>query len=147
MKCKILCAACIVMGLMVCNSLAHADQRLSVSTSEAKVRVGAGNNFDVIWKAEKYYPFRVLKKVGDWYHVKDYEGDEGWVHQSQVGNTPTVITSNAKCSLRSEPKSDAKVLFTVGPGIPFKILKHNNNWLLLEHADGDKGWLQESVVW
>ena len=125
-----------------------AAERISVSSRpEANIRSGAGNNFDVLWKSEKYYPFSVIKKAGDWYQVKDFQGDEGWVHQSLVGNTPSVITTKDKNTLRSEPKPDAKVLFSVGPGIPFKVLKRNNKWILVEHADGDKGWIHESTVW
>ena len=126
---------------------AGAEQRVSVSVNEAKIRSGAGNNFDVIWKSEKYFPFAVVKRTGEWYQVKDFQGDEGWVHQSQVANTPSVITTKDKTPLRSEPKPEAKTLFTVGAGIPFKVVKRNNKWILVEHADGDKGWIQESTVW
>ncbi len=138
-------------GLMVCmlmcSMVAYAGQRLSVSAKEAKIRAGAGNNFDVVWRAEKYYPFMLVKKSGDWYLIKDFEGDEGWVHKSLVGTTETVITSKPKSIFRAEPKPDAKVLFTIGSGIPFKVLKHNGKWLLVEHADGDKGWVLNTMVW
>ncbi|MFH0997925.1 MAG: SH3 domain-containing protein [Pseudomonadota bacterium] len=146
MKKITLCFCGIMVFLVLCNA-AQAEQRLSVSVPEAKIRSGAGNNFDVLWKSEKYYPFSVIKKVGEWYQIKDFQGDEGWVHQSLVGNAASVITAKDKNSLRSEPKPDAKVLFSVGPGIPFKVLKRNNKWILVEHADGDKGWIHESTVW
>jgi SH3-like domain-containing protein len=135
------------MVFLGCCTAAAAEQRVSVSVNEAKIRSGAGNNFDVIWKSEKYFPFKVLKKTGEWYQIRDFQGDEGWVHQSQVANTPSVITTKDKTPLRSEPKPEAKTLFTVGPGIPFKVIKHSNKWILVEHADGDKGWIQESAVW
>ncbi len=136
----------VLVSLILCGA-ADAGQRISVSASKADIRSGAGNNFDVLWKSEKYYPFSVVKKAGDWYQVKDFQGDEGWVHQSLVGNTPSVITAKDKNVLRSEPKPDAKVLFTVGPGIPFKVDKRKDKWILVEHADGDKGWIHESTVW
>lgn len=146
MKIKSLWFCGVMVFLLLCGA-AQAGQRISVSATEAKIRSGAGNNFDVLWKSEKYYPFSVIKKVGEWYQVKDFQGDEGWVHQSQVGNAASVITTKDKNNLRSEPKPDAKVLFTVGPGIPFKVVKRNDKWILVEHADGDKGWIHESTVW
>ncbi len=136
----------IMVFLWLCGT-AIAEQRVSVSGTEAKIRSGAGNNFDILWKSEKYFPLSVIKKVGEWYQIKDFQGDEGWVHQSQVANTPSIITAKDKNSLRSEPKPEAKVLFTVGQGIPFKVIKRNNKWILVEHADGDKGWIHESTVW
>lgn len=137
----------LVACLLMCSAAAYAGQRLSVSAKEAKIRAGAGNNFDVVWRAEKYYPFLLVKKSGDWYLIKDFEGDEGWVHKSLVGAAETVITSRPKCIFRAEPKPDAKVLFTIGAGIPFKVVKRSGKWLLVEHADGDKGWVQETMVW
>jgi len=136
-----------VMFLLLLCGAAQAEQHVSVSTPEANIRSGAGNNFEILWKSEKYSPFVVIKKVGAWYQIKDFQGDQGWVHQSQIGNTPSVITAKDKNILRSEPKPDAKVLFSVGPGIPFKVVKRNNKWILVEHADGDKGWIHESTVW
>lgn len=138
---------CGVMVILLLSSAALAEQRVSVSVPEANIRSGSGNNFEVLWKSEKNFPLSVIKKNGDWYQVKDFEGDQGWVHQSLVGNTPSVITIKDKSNLRSEPKPDAKVLFSVGPGIPFKVLKRSNKWILVEHADGDKGWIHESTVW
>lgn len=146
MKIKCLCFYGVMAFLLLCVA-AQAEQRLSVSVTEAKIRSGAGNNFEVLWKSEKYFPLAVIKKIGEWYQVKDFEGDQGWVHQSLVGNTPSVITIKDKNSLRSESKADAKALFSVGPGIPFKVLKRNTKWILVEHADGDKGWIHESTVW
>lgn len=146
MRIKFLWFNVVFVFLFLCGA-GQTGQHISVSVTEANIRSGAGNNFDVLWKSEKYFPLSVIKKVGDWYQVKDFQGDEGWVHQSLVGNTPSVITAKDKNSLRSEPKPDAKVLFSVGPGIPFKVIKRNGKWILVEHADGDKGWIHESTVW
>ena len=146
MKIKSMWFCGVMVFLLLCGA-AQAEQRVSVSVPEANIRSGSGNNFEVLWKSEKNFPLTVIKKSGDWYQVKDFEGDQGWVHQSLVGNTPSVITIKDKCNLRSEPKPDAKVLFSVGPGIPFKVLKRSNKWILVEHADGDKGWIHESTVW
>ena len=146
MKIKSLCVFGVMVFLVLCSA-AQAEQRLSVSVPEAKIRSGAGNNFEVLWKSEKNFPLAVVKKVGEWYQVKDFQGDEGWVHQSTVGNIPSVITAKDKNVLRSEPKPDAKVLFSVGPGIPFKVIKRNGKWILVEHEDGDKGWIHESTIW
>jgi len=146
MKIKSLWFSGVMVFLLACGA-AYAAQRISVSAAEANIRSGAGNNFDVLWKCEKHFPLSVVKKVGDWYQVKDFQGDEGWIHQSLVGNTPSVITAKDKAVLRSEPKPDAKVLFSVGQGIPFKVVKRSDKWILVEHADGDKGWIHESTVW
>jgi SH3-like domain-containing protein len=128
-------------------SLAMAAERLSVSAPNANIRSGPGDKYEVVWKAGQYYPIEVTERSGKWILFKDYEGDEGWVHESLVGTTPTVITKKDVCNLRSGPKGSDPMIGTVGAGIPFKVLEKKNGWIHVEHADGDKGWIHESLVW
>ncbi|MFC1488475.1 SH3 domain-containing protein [Thermodesulfobacteriota bacterium] len=132
--------------LIVISSIAHAE-RLSVAGSVANIRSGPGTTHGILWSVGKYYPFNVLKKSGAWYRLRDFEGDEGWIHKSLVRNIPSVITKNEKCNIRSGPGTQYKMLITVGKGIPFKIIKRKANWLNIQHADGDKGWIHASLVW
>jgi SH3-like domain-containing protein len=122
-------------------------ERLAVSVPKANIRSGPGNQYEVIWNCEKYYPVQVLKKNGDWYRFKDFEGDEGWVHNSIVDNTRTVITKNEKCNIRSGPGTQFDIVFTVERGVPFKVIEKKGQWLQIQHADGDKGWVFETLVW
>jgi len=100
-----------------------------------------------LWQIGKYHPILVLKKSGNWYHFQDFEGDKGWLHKSLVRNIPSVITNKEKCNVRSGPGTKFKILFTIKEGIPFKILKRKGNWIHIQHADGDKGWIHKSLVW
>jgi SH3-like domain-containing protein len=31
--------------------------------------------------------------------------------------------------------------------VPFKVLDRKGEWLHVEHADGDRGWIHSSLVW
>jgi SH3-like domain-containing protein len=122
-------------------------ERLAVSVPKANIRSGPGNQYDVIWNCEKYYPVEVLKKNGAWYRFKDFEGDEGWAHNSILDNTRTVVTKNEKCNIRSGPGTQFDIVFTVERGVPFKVVEKKGQWLQIQHADGDKGWIFETLVW
>lgn len=136
----------IILLIIVCAGIANAE-RLAISSPVANIRSGPGTSHDVIWKVQKYFPIFVIEKSGEWYHFEDFEGDEGWVHQSLVSKIQTVITKNETANVRSGPGTNYEVLFTVEKGIPFKVLKRENNWIHIEHADGDKGWIHKSLVW
>lgn len=123
------------------------DQRFSVAGSVANIRSGPGTNYDVIWQIEKYHPIVVVEKKGNWYRFRDFENDEGWVHRSLVNETPSVITANDQCNIRSGPGTNHDILFTAEKGIPFKVVEPKGNWLLVEHSDGDRGWIHKSIVW
>ena len=122
-------------------------ERLSVSAPIANIRSGPGTKHEVLWKVEKFFPFLVIDKSGEWYRFEDFEGDKGWVHKSLVNKTPAIITRNDACNIRSGPGTGSKIIFTVEKGIPFKVLKREGSWIHLEHADGDKGWIHKSLVW
>ena len=139
------CSAVLVFWVLMAG-VAFAE-RMAISSSIANIRSGPGKNHEILWKVEKYHPIFVERKAGDWYGFRDYEGDKGWVHKSLVKNIPTVITIKEKCNVRSGPGTDNAVIFTVGSGIPFKIIGKNGNWRHILHADGDKGWIHKSLLW
>ena len=122
-------------------------ERLAIVAPVANIRSGPDTKSDILWKVEKYYPIFVVKKSGSWYQFKDFEEDSGWVHKSLVGKVKAVITNKDLCNIRSKPGTKAEILFTVEKGIPFKVLKRKDRWLNVEHADGDKGWIHDSLVW
>ena len=49
--------------------------------------------------------------------------------------------------MRSGPGTEFTPVFMVGAGVPFKVLERRGDWLRVEHADGDKGWIAGSLVW
>ena len=132
--------------IILSNGLAWAE-RLTVKAPVANIRSGPGPSYAVLWNAEKYYPIITIEKSGHWYHFRDFEGDEGWIHKSLVGNFPAVITTKPQCNIRSGPGTDFETLFSVESGVPFKVLKRKGDWMFIQHGDGDKGWIHKSSTW
>jgi len=133
--------------LILCHAGAAMAERLAVIKPVANIRSGPGTNYDILWKVEKYYPIVVIEKKDPWYHFKDFEDDKGWVHKSMLGNIDAIITKKDRCNIRSGAGTDNKILFSVEKGVPFKVIKHEGHWLYIEHADQDKGWIHDSLVW
>lgn len=133
--------------MILVSGMPACAERLTVDVPVANIRSGPGENYAPLWKVERYYPVSVLKKSGEWYYFTDFEGDEGWIHQSVVRTLPAVITARDKCNVRSGPGTRFDILFTVEKGIPFKVVRRKGDWIRIEHADGDKGWIYKSLVW
>jgi len=122
-------------------------QRLSVKVGLANVRSGPSKHSKVVWQVTKYHPFLILKKKGDWYECKDFEGDCGWLYKGLLVKSESVITLKNNCNVRSGPGSKNKVIFIVDREVPLKVLKHKGRWLKIRHEDGDEGWIHASLVW
>ncbi len=137
----------ISLALVLLGSGVAMAQRMAVSASLANIRSGPGTQYDIIWKVEKFYPVLILKKSGNWFRFRDFEADEGWIHNSLLQNIDTIITTAEACNIRKGPGTKYDILFTAGKGIPFKVLNRRGSWLEIQHADGDRGWLHKSLVW
>jgi uncharacterized protein YgiM (DUF1202 family) len=133
--------------VILLNAAAAMAERLTVIAPIANIRSGPGSKYDILWKVEKYYPILVIEKKGEWYHFKDFEDDKGWVYRKLVKKVEAVITKKDTCNIRSGPGTGNKILFTVERGIPFKVIKRKGRWLHIEHADKDRGWIHDSLVW
>lgn len=126
---------------------ASAEERISVDSKIANLRSGPGTENQVLWQVERFHPLIIVEKKGVWCRVKDFEGDTAWLHKSLISSTRSVITVKAKCNVRSGPGTDNPVIFTTERGVPFKVIKTKGNWLNIQHADGDTGWIHNSLVW
>ena len=118
-----------------------------MSKPKANIRSGPGTNYTVLWEVEKYHPLVVIEKKGKWYKFRDFEGDQGWIYRPLVTRMKTVITIKDKCNVREGAGTKYKKLFTAEKGIPFKVLERKGKWIHIQHADGDKGWIHNSLVW
>ncbi|HSL60594.1 MAG TPA: SH3 domain-containing protein [Desulfotignum sp.] len=127
--------------------VAAAAERLTVKASIANMRSGPTTSHDVLWQVEKYHPFLVEEKRDSWVKVKDFEGDMAWIHESLLTNVEGVITNKPKCNVRSDPTTESSILFTVERGVPFRVIKRQGDWIHIEHADGEKGWIFHTLVW
>lgn len=122
-------------------------ERMAVVVNRANIRSGPGTNYDILWKVEKYYPVETIGKTGNWYHFRDFEGDKGWIYGKLVKKIECIISTVENGNVRAGPGTNNEVVFTVEPGVPFKVLKRQGNWIHVVHSDGDKGWIHKSLVW
>jgi SH3-like domain-containing protein len=139
-------AGWILLAVLGGVSLAQAE-RLSVKAPVANVRSGPNTTDPVIWQVEKYHPLDIIGKQGKWRLFQDFEGDRGWIHDSLLDDVKAVVVKNNKCNVRSGPGTDKTIRFTVDKGVPFKVLEKKGKWIHVMHADGDQGWIHQSLVW
>jgi SH3-like domain-containing protein len=136
----------IVILILLYHGMGFAEY-LTVQVPSANVRSGPGPTADLLWRVEQNHPLDIVEKKGDWYRFRDFEGDEGWIHKSLLGNIPAVIIKKDKTNIRSGPDAKSDIVFTVEKGIPFKVLSRKGQWIEIEHADGDKGWINATLAW
>lgn len=130
---------------------AHAEM-MSISGNDINMRSGPGTNYQVLWTLGQGFPMEVLKRSGDWYRVRDFEGAIGWVHRSVVGKTPHMIVKTNKNSkkqinLRSGPGTNSRVVAKAHYGVVLKTLEQKKGWVKVQHEQGVTGWVSRNLVW
>jgi SH3-like domain-containing protein len=126
---------------------AAASNRMAVKADTANIRAKPDLQSDTLWQVEKYYPLLILEKKESWYRFKDFEGDVGWIHDSLVDDTPTVIVKVDRANLRADAGTQYDLVFDAQKGTPFKVLEKKGRWIKVQHADGDVGWIFNALVW
>jgi len=134
-------------GGCLLSSPAFAAERMAVKANIANIRSGPGTEYEQLWQIEKYHPLLIIGKKGNWYQFQDFEGDQGWVHSSLLDKTETVIVKVDRCNVRTGPGTQYDIAFTAGKGIPFKVIRKKGRWYEVQHADGDRGWIFNALLW
>jgi SH3-like domain-containing protein len=139
--------ALLVLLLVIVWPAGATAKRLAVHTGKANVRSGPGTKHEILWTAGKYYPVDIIKQSGNWYQVRDFEGDQGWIYRTLLKKIPAVIVKGSIANVRKGPGTNFDVLFQAEKGVSFKLLKKKGKWFNIRHADGDVGWIHKSLLW
>ncbi|MGM0454391.1 MAG: SH3 domain-containing protein [Thermodesulfobacteriota bacterium] len=134
-------------AVLFATAAAAGAERLTVSVDEANIRSGPGTDYQRLWRVEKYTPLEIIEKQDKWYFFKDFEGTRGWIYADLVDDIDAVITKKGKINIRSGPSTNDQVAFQAEAGVPFKVLDRKGKWFHIRHADGDEGWIYETLVW
>ncbi len=125
---------------------------LSVAQDNVNMRTGPGKKYKVKWKLSKGFPLMVLKRKGNWYRVKDFENDIGWVYKTVVNRKPHMIVKvhrrkNKKINIRSGPGTKNRIVGKAYYGVVFETLQKKNGWVKVRHEKGVTGWVKRSLLW
>lgn len=125
-------------------------EALCISNKKANLRQGPGTHYEKLWQVFKYMPFKEMKKKGNWYRVKDVDGDIYWVHRKLITKKyQCAVIKNNKTNLRKGPgtKYDLISWSPVDKYFSMKVLLIKGRWVRVEDGVGDKGWVSRSLIW
>jgi SH3-like domain-containing protein len=93
------------------------------------------------------YPVEVLAAYESWRRVRDADGTVGWVSQTMISDTRTVlVTGKDKAPLRSSPSATAPPVAQAEPGVVGKLKACKPQFCKIT-AGGVTGWIDKSRIW
>jgi SH3-like domain-containing protein len=120
---------------------------VSLRSDEVNLRTGPGVRYPVEWVLQRrYMPVEVLAEFENWRKIRDWQGTEGWVHQSMLsGRRYAIITGDVRV-IRRQPDGNSPAVARLEPGVVAQIVECKDQWCRLD-TNGVKGWLMRADFW
>jgi SH3-like domain-containing protein len=125
---------------------------LCTKVSTANLRRGPGMDYEICWKVPKYMFFKKVgvSLSGDWYAVKDVDGDVMWIHTSLVtAKQQCAVVNTEEVNVRTGPGVNYEKAFSdpAEKYYSFRVLSRKGSWVLVEDEDNNAGWIHSDYLW
>ena len=120
---------------------------VTLRAEEANARTGPGTQYPIEWRfMRRGMPVEITGQFGQWRKIRDWQGAEGWVHQSLVSGRRAMVVTGIPRVLRRRAGEDASPLAQVEPGVIGRLMECDPGWCRVE-IQGYRGWLKRTEFW
>lgn len=122
---------------------------VSLRSAEVNWRTGPGVRYPVNWVySRKDMPVEIIAEFEAWRKIRDWQGTEGWVHQSMLSGRRHIVVTGANRKLRRDGEDGAAVTALVEPGVVGRLLQCPRTKVMCKvEVDGTQGWLKREEFW
>ncbi|WP_267928616.1 SH3 domain-containing protein [Desulfolithobacter dissulfuricans] len=120
---------------------------VSIAKNSVNMRSGPGTQCKVLWELDKGYPLQVLRTKGNWYKVRDFEGDTGWVYRPLTSRKSYVVVKKNIINIRSGPGLRNPIIAKAHRGVVLRTIASVKGWVKVRHGRGVTGWVARRLVW
>ncbi len=122
---------------------------VSLRADKAKLRTGPGVQYPEEWVyLRKDLPLEIIAEHHTWRKVRDWQGTQGWMHQSLLNGSRTLIVTGATRTLRQKPDTGSRAIARIEAGVVGNLINcpEGTVWCRVE-IDGFQGWLRRLEFW
>jgi len=136
----------------IINSVASAQELtlprfVSIKTDEANARVGPGKRYPIRWTfVTEGLPLEVVNQYGEWRQIRYIDGEEFWMHVTQLSSKRTVVLTGGTSVLWRKASIESVPLLHAEEGVIAGLLECKRDWCRIE-VSGIKGWLKRTNLW
>lgn len=120
---------------------------VSLRSGEVNLRTGPGLTYPINWIYQRAgMPVEVVEEFDTWRKIRDWEGSEGWVHQSMLdGKRTFLVTGSDVQTMRLSPELDAHPAARLSPGVVGELLECGPVWCR-GTIQGYHGWIERELI-
>ena len=122
---------------------------VSLRAAEVNLRTGPGVQYPVDWIFQREsLPVEIIKEYRTWRLVRDWQGTQGWIHQSMLSGKRTFMVTGKERTIRKDPDVKSRAVAMIEPPALGELLScpQGNSWCQVR-AKGIEGWLRKVEIW
>lgn len=122
---------------------------VSLRADEVNMRAGPGEQYPIEWVYQRSgLPLEVIAEFDHWRRVRDWQGEEGWVHSNMLSIRRTVIVTDGVHALHDRPDGTSRAVAKAEQGVIGKLLEcpRTSKWCRVE-LGGIRGWMERLTIW
>jgi len=120
---------------------------VSLRSGEVNVRAGPGSRYPIEWVFKRRnLPVEVVAEFDTWRKIRDFEGTEGWVHQSMLSGRRMIQVIGQVRTLRRDPGGSAPAVARMEPGVLGNLEDCLHEWCEIR-VSGLSGWVSRAHIW
>ncbi len=118
---------------------------VSLKSGEANARTGPGDTYPIRWVYQrKNLPVEVTAEFKLWRRIKDFDGEQSWVHQALVTSRRNAILLH-DASAQSD-YDDGHNVARFKRGVQVRLVQCKQDACKVEYGD-IQGWLKKKDLW
>lgn len=120
---------------------------VTLRADEVNLRIGPGIRYPIDWVYRRAgLPVEIVDEFDTWRRIRDWQGTEGWVHQSMVQGQRGILVTGKRHTLRRRPAADAPGVALVDAGVVGVLESCEPEWCEVT-VGGYSGWLEREAFY
>lgn len=121
---------------------------VTIRSDKAYVRSGPALRYPIKWVYKrKGFPVEIVQEFDHWRKIRDFDGEEGWVHKSLMsGERSVIIMGEDLVEMREGFSQDARLVAKLEPNVIASLEKCIDDWCYLA-VEGYSGWVERNLLW
>lgn len=122
---------------------------VSLRAGEVNLRSGPGVQYPIEWVYRKSgLPLEVIAEYKTWRKIRDWEGSQGWVHQTMLSAKRGFIVTGGTRDIRAKSDPKSRAIARVQSGVSGRLVAcpADTEFCRVE-VEGFEGWLNRADFW
>ena len=120
---------------------------VTLRAAEVNLRSGPGTRYPIDWVYRRAgMPVEIIDEFDTWRRIRDWQGTEGWVHQSMVQGRRGILVTGQRRTLKRRPEETAPGVAMLDAGVIGTLERCRGSWCEVS-AGGYSGWLEREAFY